>query len=334
MSLLENLILKTQALKLKPESPAAKVLDDALEAVLLLEGPPTQPIDNFSEDVTTTIARSNAGRIRFLAHTWQTGPWRCLLLDLAPVPMGRPQLLSDPKTNTHRVTVDYHSRKMQEQIKFACHSLSLPPPPEPSRVFTAFDRHRTFLAWTAYSLPVSTLKGDLDNYAKNALDGLQRARMLRNDKTVASLTAVNCPMPEARRTLQDYLHDQILDHLKANPAHSPKTVAKALNFPVQRTERAFRALDQAIQQLRTDLVRDFLLKHPNASPKDISQTFHLALKHSQAILNDLRPKPHPAQPTALHQPALQHDSQKEVPCPDDYNPDLEPADMPLHSTHA
>ncbi len=276
MPALLDLIARAQTLRLHPDSQAAKVIEDALHALLLAEGPAPQPIDGFSEDLQTGIARSTFGRIRFLAHTWTTGPWRCLLLDLNPVPMGRPQLLMDKDTKKSRVTVDYPSRKMQQQIKFACTSLNLPPPPEPSRFVTAFDKHRTFIAWTGYSEDVSVLKGDLDNYAKNVLDGLQRSGLVRNDKTVASLLAVNCPMSAPVRTLDDYLCGQITDHLQEHPGATPKRIAKALNIPVQRSERLYRALSATVQELRLNLVRQHLQANPGAKPAQIAQATRLA----------------------------------------------------------
>lgn len=245
MSALEDLILRTQELRLHPESPASKVLDAALDAVLLLEGPPCQPIPNYSEEIRSEIARSPKGRPLFMAHTWQTGPWRCLLLDLAPLPMGRPISIKDPNTGIFRVATDYPSQKLQHRIGAACRALQAPPPPDKARLALGFDAHRTFIAWTPEITQTPELRGDIDNYAKNVMDALQRARVIPNDRSVTTLVASKTFIPEAPKPLESHLLDRVQALLAKTPEASSKTIAAALQLSVRHAQRILKALRDA-----------------------------------------------------------------------------------------
>ena len=246
---LQDFIAQVQALRLPPSSPVSRVLDEMLEAILVAGGPPSQPIDNFSEGLRTAIARSPKGRPLFLAHTWSTAPWTCLLIDLPPTPMGRPIFIRNPNTGLGRVSIDYRSQKFQKRIVAACQALDVPPPPAPSRLAIQVDSHRVFLAWTAYTLDYPAIPGDLDNYAKNVMDALQRGRIVQNDRTIASFTAIKANIPAAVRSLDDVLSDKIREILKDHPRTSVKTLAKKGGMSFRKASALVRVIRREADEL-------------------------------------------------------------------------------------
>lgn len=174
---------------------AESLLEDLLGQLLLLEGPPPAPIPDVSDDHRSGIVRSEKGKPLCVAHTWLTGPWRCLLLDTRSIPMGRPIFLREDKDdpNSHmRTILDSPSQTFQRRIKQACLSLDIQDPLEHGAVHAIFGANRTFLAWRPREENETfdtALRYDTDNAAKNILDGLQSAGVLRNDRGVFRLSA-------------------------------------------------------------------------------------------------------------------------------------------------
>jgi hypothetical protein len=226
MPTIVTLIREFQGLKL-PEGPAADLFERALQALLEAEGPPAIPIPGISGKVRTAIARSPRGRALYLCHCWETLGWTCLLLDLAPVVMGRPVFLKNATgAGPGRVVTDYQSQKFQKRIVAACSALDLRAPAEPSRLCSILDFARVFLAWTPMAGSPPALKGDLDNYLKNVFDGLQRARIVPNDRTIAALGCVRAQLPPASETLEDRLLANLLKVRAKHPKMNRRTLAK------------------------------------------------------------------------------------------------------------
>lgn len=191
MTTLLSFLPRAQALEASPEVEA--LVADLLGQLLLVEGPPVDPVSGISEDFREVIARSPKGRPMCLCRTWTTGPWRCLLLDTKSVPMGRPIFLSNKAGGgPPRAITDSPSQAFQRRIVAACRDLGIAMPVGEGAVHTVLGIHRTFLAWRSRELdePMNReLRGDADNFAKNILDGLQQAGVLPNDRGVFRLTA-------------------------------------------------------------------------------------------------------------------------------------------------
>jgi hypothetical protein len=165
----------------------------AVLAVLAYAGPPCVPISDYSEDHRGDFARGKSGRARFWCETWVTSPWRCLRIDVPSVPMGRPFALRPTDAGALPVLhLDRASTRFQEQIRMAIAALGLRSPIGRCVVHVTSSTSSTFIAWREFDSEfdgqaVVDLPGDVDNYAKNALDGLQKAGVLINDKDVETL---------------------------------------------------------------------------------------------------------------------------------------------------
>lgn len=242
---LNDLIRSVQELNLPEGSKVADLCERMLLAVLDAEGPPAYPVIGFSSEEREAIARSPKGRALYLCHTWQTGDWTCLLLDLPPIAMGRPLFLPNPAgKGPPRTVLDYKSAKFQNRVVAACKALRLPTPPAPCRVCLKLDAGRIFVAWAPIPPELTReLPGDLDNYAKNLLDGLQRHGQIANDKQVADLHTTREPLPAITRTLHDALRDHVLSVRSANPElTTQRALAKAAGISQRLTRELLRAV--------------------------------------------------------------------------------------------
>lgn len=190
--MLSQILDRIAALKTTDDPDTREVLELCLERLLLSEGPPTTPLPGFSEGDRTDLVRSPKGRPLCLARTWTSGPWRCLVLETPSVPMGRPIFLANKtgQPGPPRTITDSRSQTFQRRIVAACHALQIDQPLGQGAVHAVVGAQRTFLAWRplAQGEDLAQLRGDVDNYAKNLLDGLQQAGPLPNDRGVGRLS--------------------------------------------------------------------------------------------------------------------------------------------------
>lgn len=243
---LERLIAEVQALNMRGSTPAAKVCEKLLEALLDAEGPPPAPLEGFSTAPIPAIARSPKGRPLFPCHTWRTGRWTCLMLDLAPVVMGRPVFLPNPSgKGPPRAVTDYRSQKFQKRIGAACQALTLTPPSSHCRLHTRLSPDRVFICWAPSDQAAPELRGDLDNYAKNILDGMQRCGLLVNDRYIADLHISRDYLPPAQITLETMTLNHLLEIKAANPAIKNQRVIAKLAGLAQREARRLLQLNAA-----------------------------------------------------------------------------------------
>jgi Holliday junction resolvase RusA-like endonuclease len=241
MPLLDH-ITAVQSLDLPDAAPAAEICERLLLALLDAEGPPAEPVAGFSSEAIEGIARSPKGRPLFLFQSWTTGPWTCLRLDLPPISMGRPITIKNPTgKGPSRTVLDYQSAKFQNRVVAACQAGGLPRPPSTCRVCIRLDYHCTFVAWAPHASPAPNLRGDLDNYSKNILDGLQRSGLLVNDRGVADLHVSRDLLPPAARTLSDAQRDHLLAIRKASPELTQRQLAKAAGLSQRMTRHLLRA---------------------------------------------------------------------------------------------
>lgn len=232
-------ITTVQTLNLPEGSKAAEACERMLLALLDAEGPPPDPLEGFSSPLREAIARSPKGRALYLCHTWETGNWTCLRLDLPPITLGRPVFIPNPAgKGPPRTVLDYQSAKFQNRIIAGCHALNLPTPPAPCRLCLKLDKGRVFIAWAAMATELTCdLQGDLDNYAKNVLDGLQRHGQIANDKQIADLHVTREPMPAVTRTLNDALRDHLLSVRAEFPDLAQRALAKAAGISQRLTRQ-------------------------------------------------------------------------------------------------
>ena len=166
---------------------------DAIVAALALGGPPLQPVTDYSENYQQVLVRSTTGRAMFSAESWITHPWTCVRIDVPSVPMGRPRAVTR-EGKPPAMRLDTPSATFQRRLGSALRALNLPKPPGRCVVHTAASGSATLVAWrelvTDYDGDPPSLPGDIDNYAKNVLDGLQRGALLSNDRAVIRLSGV------------------------------------------------------------------------------------------------------------------------------------------------
>lgn len=218
---------KTLGLKGK----VADLVDELLQRGLDLEGPPPEPIEGISVDYQRTFIRTLPTTTRpdgtpiGMAATWITDVWRCLLLEIPSCAMARPQRPHQnskdiPNTNgTGRqvfvapamAVLDSKSRRFQSKIVDACRCLNLGQSYQEAAVVCMLGANRTFLAWRERQGGETfnaMLRGDTDNYTKNCLDGLQKARVISNDRGVFRLVATK-PLPTNWLTTPVAVADEI-----------------------------------------------------------------------------------------------------------------------------
>ncbi|WP_415907034.1 hypothetical protein [Oleiharenicola sp. Vm1] len=245
MSSLVGFIREFKRLGLPEDSALADLFERIMQSLLDAEGPPAEPIAGISTAVQTAIARTPKGRPMFLCHTWETGSWTCLLLDLPPVVMGRPVFLPNPAgRGLPRVVTDYRSQKFQRRIGAACHALGLPPPPEPCRVCSRLSPTRVFLAWAPIEVAPPALVGDLDNYAKNVLDALQRARIVVNDRTIAAIAFSRADLPAPAQTLDQHLLADLLKVRAEHPKLNRRALAKKAGLSQRTVKRLLKVAEE------------------------------------------------------------------------------------------
>ncbi len=269
-----NLLAKAQALTTLKDPDTEALVENLLGLLLNYEGPPVTPIPDVSEEISLPkIIRSPKGRPWAVAQTWITGPWRCLLLETASVPMGRPITLKAEEGKKGRTITDSRSLGFQNRIVMACHQLGISAPIGEGAVHTVLGTHRSFLAWRSREEDESMnrdLRGDADNFAKNILDGLQRAGVLPNDRGVFRLTATKdlpegwdrppVPLEEALRQAALELKakgtpfETICVELRLSRAHMGRIFA---DYDVPRSARA---MDPAQAQAKAKQAFDLILK--------------------------------------------------------------------------
>lgn len=185
---------------------------DAVITAIAYAGPPLAPIDWYSENVTETIVKSASGHALFVASSWLTYPWTCVRFDVPSVPMGRPVLIPTDDGTLPTLRLDHRSATFQRRLTAALQALGVSGPNGRCVVHNASSPTASFIAWRDLDPDVdgdpATLPGDVDNYAKNVLDGMQRAGLLRNDRLVARLSAIKATVAEfgTLHTLTERLH--------------------------------------------------------------------------------------------------------------------------------
>lgn len=259
-----------------PDLPdgAKDLLDSVLLRLLNIEGPPATPIEGFSEEITNdTLIRSIKGRPDFMARSWITEPWRCLLIDRPSIPMGRPITLKPAEGETiGRTILESKSQHFQQRIVQACQQLRITVPVGEGAVHAVFGTHRTFIAWRMREQdePMNrALRGDVDNFSKNILDGLQRAGILPNDRGVFHLTATKgipsgwdqptMPLEETIRKMaldqraKGESYETIMADLRLSRAHMLRI------FPDYKLPRAFRPKNPSQDHAKTKQALDRIL---------------------------------------------------------------------------
>lgn len=111
-----------------------------------------------------------------------------------PIPKGRPRLGRRGRVFTPQTTIDY-------EAKIAMATKGLEQLDGPVEVYLEFSPDGLLIhAWEIDIPAVSKLRGDIDNYIKSALDGLQKNHFLQDgmgvipqDKLVHRVTATKCP---------------------------------------------------------------------------------------------------------------------------------------------
>ena len=202
-----------EAASLKLKGKTAALVDELLQRSLDLEGPPPEPIKGISVDYRRTFIRTLPTSTRpngtpiGMAATWITDTWRCLLLEIPSCAMARPQrphqnyrdTSSSDTQQGHRnfvapamAVLDSKSRRFQAKVVDACRCLNLNQSYQEAAIVCVLGADRTFLAWRERQRGETfnaMLRGDTDNYTKNCLDGLQKARVINNDRGVFRLVA-------------------------------------------------------------------------------------------------------------------------------------------------
>jgi Holliday junction resolvase RusA-like endonuclease len=177
--------------------------------------------------------------------------------------LGRPIFIRNPQTGYGRIATDYQSQKLQKRIVSACQALRIPAPPEPSRLALNFSGEAILIAWTADESSAPALRGDLDNYTKNIMDGLQRAKMFRNDRHVASFVAARVQLPGPKLTLEEFLSEQLRAAVKESPKASAKSLAPKLGLSVRAVKRLFQHIHEVDTQ---KAIEKALAATPAAAP--------------------------------------------------------------------
>lgn len=204
-------ILK-EAAKLNLNEHTVKLFDELLQRNLDLEGPPSEPIPGISTDYRSAFIRTQPTNTRpygtpnGFARTWLTDTWRCLLLDIPSCAMARPRQIchnrikqQDGTTfNPAIIILDAKSKRFQTQLIAACRCLNLTQTYNEAAISCIIGNNYTFIAWRERQKGETfnaILRGDIDNYTKNCLDGLQKARVINNDRGVFRLIATKS-LPE------------------------------------------------------------------------------------------------------------------------------------------
>jgi len=219
------------AISLGLKGKVADIVDELLQRGLDLEGPPPEPIKGISTDyrrdfirTTSTTTRPNGTPIG-IAATWLTDTWRCLLLEIPSCAMARPHRPhqnNKDASDTNRqgrhtfvapamAVLDSKSRRFQLKIVDACRCLNLNQSYKEAAVVCILGTDRTFLAWRERQDGETfnaMLRGDTDNYTKNCLDGLQKARIIINDRGVFRLVATKS-LPTTWLTTPTSVSDEI-----------------------------------------------------------------------------------------------------------------------------
>ena len=223
-----------EAASLGLKGKVADLVDELLQRGLDLEGPPPEPIKGISSDYKRTFIRTSPTATRpngtpiGMAATWITDTWRCLLLEIPSCAMARPQRphqnslsTSSDINNTQgrrnfiappMAVLDSKSRRFQAKIVDACRCLDLNQSHQEAAVVCALGAERTFLAWRERQDGETfnaMMRGDTDNYTKNCLDGLQKARVVNNDRGVFRLVATK-PLPTSWLTAPISVTDEIV----------------------------------------------------------------------------------------------------------------------------
>lgn len=187
------------------------LLFNCLDTILLLEGPPEDPIEGVSTDHHAGFIFKGQKRIHPVAYgrTWVTGPWRCLFIETPSISMSRPIPFeqkrkasttgadvteaadTEDKKKDFWMPIDWPSQRFQRTVKAACEDFGIAVPMSAAAVHGVYHNTRSFIAWRhretteRYS---TNVRGDVDNYLKNTLDALQSARILVNDRGVFRAT--------------------------------------------------------------------------------------------------------------------------------------------------
>lgn len=299
MSSVVGYIRELQTLRLPESSAAAALFERILQSLLEAEGPPPSPIEGISSPVKTAIARTPTGRPLYLCHAWTTADWTCVLLDLAPVVMGRPFFLKNPNGGPGRVVTDYRSQKFQRRLGAACTALGLPPMPEPSRVCSLLASTRLFVAWAPiihYTPPAFTVeqrranrdakRADLDNYAKNVLDALQRVRIASNDRTIASLSFSRVNLPEPTETLDQHLLAHLIQVRTEHPKLNRRILAKRAGISQRECKRLLNLSNPALPTLPAASQSG---SKPAPAPKEAARGPEIAPEGTSAALGGSNP---------------------------------------------
>lgn len=247
MSSLTEHIKAVQALGFAEGSRESETCERLLIALLDAEGPPAEPIPGFSTNLVQGLARSPKGRPLYPCASWMTGGWTCLLLDLTPVSMGRPIFLPNPSgKGPPRAVTDYQSQKFQKRVGAACESLNLPALTNPSRLTIRLSGYRTFLAWAPMPAEdAPALRGDLDNFTKNTLDGLQRSGRLKNDRDIARLHVTREHLAPPTHSIDDLLLERLAVARAENPQLGQRALAKIVGMSQLNIRRLLRLLPAA-----------------------------------------------------------------------------------------
>jgi Holliday junction resolvase RusA-like endonuclease len=214
MSTYNALLERAQGIVPDLDEKEADLVVDLLSRVLDLEGPPPIPDPEDESYQRGVIKHSTTNRGIALAETWRKGPWRCVLIHSKSIPQARHKTRTLPDGSKVPI-VDSASTTAQRRVVMACRHFKLDNPVGDCVVSITSNPTRTFMAWRRPSEAEARwsqeLLGDVDNYAKTILDGLQKAGVIRNDRGVieARVTKVD-PWKGPAESLEEYQKNRLL----------------------------------------------------------------------------------------------------------------------------
>ncbi len=278
MPALLDLIAKAQALNLPAGSPAAMVFEEALNALLLAEGPTPRPIDGYSEGLSAAIIDKTT---LLAAHAWTTGPWSCLLIDM--------------KADIEAAADDTDDYTLSRNLTLACIELDIQAPPQNARFHVVLDSHHAFIAWTPLPDSEHRITASPQVLADKVLGGLLKGGLIEDIALVGSITITKekiQPLP-----FHNLLQARIIAYLEKNPRAAGAAIAEALNLPLPRVYEALQqkdllALRRQKRHGENDIIRAQVVEHLHANPaaknRDVAKLFQITTFHVRQIRSHIK----------------------------------------------
>lgn len=210
-----------------PENkPLRGLFKDMLTRILEVEGPPPTPVKDETYRKALILNMGKRRRALVIAETWVKGPWRCLLLYTPSIALERAIHKGKVTDRTRpdgslivsiQAITPSRTQKFKRKIVAACRYFGLEAVHGHTAVISVFNQSRAFMAWR--DVPEGewsdNLRGDIDNYQKNQLDGLVEAGVLPDDRWVMFGLATKANYwDEKAPTMDSLLHDIAVEQLE------------------------------------------------------------------------------------------------------------------------